>query len=124
MAMKKMNRYYFTFFVLAFLPFAKAVYSQNDGSLDNSFYGNGKHTFTFHTGSFNQVYDVDQADPNSFYILSDQYITRIDSGGVTDNTFGTNGVLDVSPLFPNDIAIGNNRLYIGGWDANDNPEIQ
>ena len=119
-----MNRCYFTLFVLAFLPLARSAYAQNDGSLDNSFYGNGKHTFTFHPGSFNQVYDVDQADPNSFFILSDQYITKIDSGGVIDNTFGTNGVLDVSPLFPNDIAIGNNRLYIGGWDANDNAEIQ
>jgi len=119
-----MKRHYLNLLVLVFLALTSLAYAQNDGSLDNSFYGNGKHTFTFHTGSFNQVYDVDQADPNSFYILSDQYITKIDSGGVIDSTFGTNGVLDVSPIFPNDIAIGNNRLYIGGWDANDNAEIQ
>lgn len=117
---KKASLFFFSFASICLSTFLGA---QNDGTLDNSFHGNGKHTFTFHTG-INQVYDVDEADPNAFYILSSHYITKIDSSGAIDNSFGTNGLLDVAPILPNDIAIGNNRLYIGGWDSNDNPEIQ
>ena len=97
-------------------------FTQNDGSLDLSFHGNGLHNFTFHSG-FNSVYDVDQSGPNAFYILSDQHITLIDSAGNIDLNFANNGVLNTSPYVHNDIAIGNNRLYAGTWDANNKAQI-
>jgi uncharacterized delta-60 repeat protein len=105
------------------LLYTSNVHAQNDSDLDLSFHGNGKHTFTFHPG-INSVYDVDQQGPNGFLILSDHYITRVDSSGNIDLSFANNGVLDVSPLSPNDMAVGNNRIYIGGWDTQYNPQVQ
>ncbi len=78
----------------------------NNGSIDNSFAGNGYTTFVIN--GFNdqgntltlqpdgKIVVMGNAQLNSTDPLNEQYALRLNSNGTLDNTFGTNGILKFS----------------------------
>jgi|GEM_PF-2981406 len=94
--------------------------NKGTGSLDGTFTTNNP----FGTSS-TQVADVDMSDTGSLYAIASTDLVRMDSAGVTDNTFmGGFGNADVSNstiqgiyLYDQDDANANNdQLYVG-WAA-------
>lgn len=91
-----------------------------DGSLDTSFGTNG-----FTTQSLNQngtVNDIaaDQ-NGNSYLLVSNMgsYMIKVNSNGVIDNNFGTNGKLSLSTFYPKKFYIQNDgKLVMAGTKTN------
>lgn len=91
-----------------------------DGSLDTSFGTNG---FTTQSVSQNGTADdiaVDQ-NGNSYLLVSNMgsYMVKVNSNGVIDNNFGTNGKLSLNTFYPKKFYIQNDgKLVMAGTKTN------
>jgi uncharacterized delta-60 repeat protein len=110
--------------LVALLCICLIAFGQADGTLDVSYQNSGKGSFQI-TSGFNGVIDAKNQGVDKVIILGEgSKVTRIDTTGNIDSSFGSSGIITINWQYPNRIAVDDSSFYIGGWTTTNDIIVQ